>query len=58
MTDEPTLKTEEIKLLLMTLDSCVFPEELYRHPKDRSRSVHVRTERKLKAILKSRGAAQ
>ena len=55
MKDEPTLKTEEIKLLLMTLDSCVFPEELYRHPKDRSRSVHVRTERKLKAILKSRG---
>ena len=57
MTDEPKLKTEEIKLLLITLDSCAYPEELYRHPKDRSRSVHIRTERKLKAILKSRGAA-
>ena len=53
--NEPKLKDEEIKLLLMTLDSRIFPEEFNRHPKNRSRSVQLRTERKLKAILKYRG---
>jgi len=49
---EPKLREEEVKLLLMSLDSCIFPEELNRHPKNRSTSIHIRTERKLRAILK------
>ena len=48
------LKPEEINLLLITLDSCAFPEEFYRHPKDRSTSIVKRTERKLKRMLKEK----
>tara|TARA_R100000234_G_C4989137_1_gene174679 strand:- start:519 stop:710 length:192 start_codon:yes stop_codon:yes gene_type:complete len=51
---EPVLTDEEIRLLLLTLDSCVFPEELWMHPSKRSRSIHIRAERKLKAIQRAR----
>ena len=50
---EPVLTDEEIRLLLLTLDSCVFPEEGC-IPSKRSRSIHIRAERKLKAIQRAR----
>ena len=54
MDQEPTLTDDEIRLLLLTLDSSVFPEELWMHPSERSRSIHIRAERKLKAIQRAR----
>lgn len=45
-------KNDEIELLLIALDSIIVPDEIQRHPQDRTTSIKKRTIRKLKKMQK------
>ena len=44
--------TNEIELLLIAIDSVIVPEEISRHPKDRTTAIKKRAIRKLKKMQK------
>ena len=44
--------TDEIELLLISLDSIIVPDEIQRHPQDRTTSIKKRAMRKLKKMQK------
>ena len=47
MNAEVKLSEQEIRLLLIAIEACIWPNELDRHPSSRTKSIAIRATRKL-----------